>query len=499
MTTPLLEMHDVTKRFPGVLALDKARLELHRGEIHCLLGENGAGKSTLMRILAGALEMDEGIVRIDGEAVELKSPLQAQALGIAMIHQEFNLCPHLTVAENIYLGREPKLAYTPFIDRGRMRRGAEALLAQVNAHIDVGVPASELSTAQQQLVEICKALSMDAKLIIYDEPSAALSEREIERLFALMAALKSRGIGQIYISHRLEEIRRIGDRLTVMRDGKYIATQNVADTSRDEIIHMMVGRTLAEEFPKHGCAAGRTRLRVEGLSREGAFQDVSFSVREGEIVGLTGLVGAGRTEVARALFGADRHDSGAIYLDDEQVTPRSPRDAIAHGIALLTEDRKAQGLVLGMTVAQNITLAKLSAVLRGPFINRTIERRMASDYVGDLRIKTPNVNQVVRNLSGGNQQKVVLAKWLLTNSKVVIFDEPTRGVDVGGKTEIYRLINRLVEQGVGVLMISSELPEILGLCDRIIVMHEGRVAGELNRTDATQEKIMQLATGGGAN
>jgi ribose transport system ATP-binding protein len=495
MADYVLEMRDITKRFPGVLALDHAQLQLRPGEVHCLLGENGAGKSTMMKILAGAQPMDSGQILLDGEPVEITSPHQAQQLGISMIYQEFNLSPFLSVAENIFLGREPRLGRTPFIDWKRMYGEAREILARIRVELDVKRPVNELSVAQQQMVEIAKALSVNAKIIVMDEPSATLTDHELVALFDLIRTLRRQGIGLIYISHRLEEVFEVGTRVTVMRDGKYVATKDACDLTREEIITMMVGRELTEEYPKEFFSLGQERLRLEGLTREGVFQDVSFSLCTGEIVGLTGLVGAGRTDVARTIFGADKKTSGEIYLDGKPVEVRSPQDAIRYGIGLLTEDRKTQGLVLGMTVRENTTLANLRALVWGPFIDRKRERAVAESYVRDLQIKTPSVEQTAQNLSGGNQQKVVLAKWLFTESKVLIFDEPTRGIDVGAKAEIFKLMNALVKRGVAILMISSELPEVLGMCDRILVMHEGRLAGQLMRAEATQESVMRLATG----
>lgn len=491
----VLEMRDIVKRFPGVLAVNKAQFDLRPGEVHCLVGENGAGKSTLMKILAGAQPPDSGEIRLFGEPVTIQSPHHAQQLGISMIYQEFNLSPFLSVAENIFLGREPRLGNSPFIDWRRMHADARELLARIGVSLDVRRPVSALSVAAQQMVEIAKALSFNAKIIVMDEPSATLTDHELEALFALIAELKRQGMGMIYISHRLEEIFHIGDRVTVMRDGEYVGTHPVAELTRTRVIQMMVGRELSSEFPKETFTRGPERLRAEGLTRRGAFRDVSFTLHQGEIVGLTGLVGAGRTEVARALFGADRLEAGTITLDGVPVKVTNPRDAIRLGIGLLTEDRKIQGLILGMTVRENATLANLGALVTMGFVRRREERETARRYVDDLRIKTPSLEQAVRNLSGGNQQKVVLAKWLFTHSKVLIFDEPTRGIDVGAKVEIYKLMNDLVREGVCILMISSELPEVLGMCDRILVMHEGRLAGELPRAEATQEAIMHLATG----
>jgi ribose transport system ATP-binding protein len=491
----VLEMRDITKRFPGVLALDKAQLQLRPGEVHCLLGENGAGKSTMMKILAGAQQKDSGAILLEGAEIQIHSPYHAQQLGISMIYQEFNLSPYLSVAENIFLGREPRIGRTPLIDWRRMYADARAILAQIKVELDVKRPVYELSVAQQQMVEIAKALSVNAKIIVMDEPSATLTDHELVALFELIKNLRRQGLGIVYISHRLEEVFEIGNRVTVMRDGQHVATKDVCDLTRENIIQMMVGRELKDEFPKEIFERGPEKLRVEGLTRTGAFRDIAFTLHTGEIVGLTGLVGAGRTEVARAIFGADRLTSGKIFLDGKEITVVSPQDAILQGIGLLTEDRKNQGLVLGMTVRENTTLANLKSLVFGPFINRAKERAVAEEYVKELHIKTPGIEQTAQNLSGGNQQKVVLAKWLYTQSRVLIFDEPTRGIDVGAKVEIYKLMNELVRKGVAVLMISSELPEILGMCDRILVMHEGELSGELPRATATQEAIMRLATG----
>ena len=495
MSEFVLEMRNVTKRFPGVLALNNVQFDLRPGEVHCLVGENGAGKSTLMKILAGAQPMDSGQILLSGEPVTIHSPHHAQQLGISMIYQEFNLSPFLSVAENIFLGREPRIGRSPFIRWSKMYSDAREILARIRVDLDVRKPVNECSVAQQQMVEIGKAISFNSKIIVMDEPSATLTDHELRALFDLINTLRRQGIGLVYISHRLEEIFEIGDRVTVMRDGDYIATHAVCDLNRDEIIHMMVGRELKDEFPKEFFDRGPERLRVEHLTRHGAFEDVSFSLHSGEIVGMTGLVGAGRTEVARAIFGADKLDGGQIFLDGKPVLVRSPQDAIRQGVGLLTEDRKGQGLVLGMTVRENTTLANLRSLVKILFVDRRQERSVTEHFVKELQIKTPSIEQVTQNLSGGNQQKVVLDKWLFTHSRILIFDEPTRGIDVGAKVEIYRLMNALTGQGVSILMISSELPEVLGMCDRVLVMHEGHLAGELLRKDVTQERIMQLATG----
>jgi len=494
--TPALEMRGISKTYPGVRALDGVSFSVLPGEVHALVGENGAGKSTLMKILAGAEPKDSGEILIDGQPAAIDSPQAAIHLGISIIYQEFNLVPYMSAAENIYLGREPRGRLPGFVNFGRMYREAQQVIDRLGVPLSVRTPINRLSIAQQQMVEIAKATSQNARIIAMDEPSATLTEHELESLFALIRQLKADGVSIIYISHRLEEVFQIADRVTVLRDGKLVATVDVAETNREEIIRMMVGRELTEKIPARRVEIGGPALTVSGLRRAGILEDISFSVRRGEVLGLAGLVGAGRTEVARAIFGADPIDDGEILLDGRKVEIRSPQDAIRLGIGLVTEDRKALGLILGMAVRENISLANLGALARLGFVSRRREREVASQFVADLMIKTPSVEQQVQNLSGGNQQKVVLAKWLFTQSKVMIFDEPTRGIDVGAKTEIYSLMNRLAERGVAIVMISSELPEILGMSDRILVMHEGRIAGELSREESTQEKIMHLATGG---
>lgn len=493
---PLLQMRGITKRYPGVTALDNVDFEVMPGEVHALVGENGAGKSTLMKILAGADVKDSGRILIGGEEVHITTPQEAMRLGISIIYQEFNLVPYMSAAENIFLGREPMSKVPGIVDFRRMYAEAERVISELGVRLDVRVPVNQLSVAQQQMVEIAKATSRSARIIAMDEPSATLTEHELENLFSLIRRLKADGVSIIYISHRLDEIFRIADRVTVLRDGKLIATKPVSETSREEIIRMMVGRELKDTIPKKEVAHGDVVLEVKGLNRSGVIHDISFAVRRGEILGIAGLVGAGRTEVARAIFGADPIDSGEILLEGKPVTIRSPKDAIRLGIGLMTEDRKALGLILGMAVRENVTLANLDPLSRLGFVSRRKEQEVTNRFVEDLMIKTPSIEQAVQNLSGGTQQKVVLAKWLFTQSKVLIFDEPTRGIDVGAKTEIYQLMNRLAEQGVGIIMISSELPEILGMSDRILVMHDGRIVGELSREEATQEKIMFLATGG---
>jgi ribose transport system ATP-binding protein len=463
--------------------------------VHALLGENGAGKSTLMKILAGAEVADAGEILLDGQPAAIDSPESALEKGIGIIYQEFNLVPHLTVAENLYLGREPPARVPGFISLRRLREDAKEVLDALHMPVDPRARVGDLSVAQQQMVEIAKATSRTLRVLAMDEPSSALTEHELANLFALIASLKRRGAGIIYISHRLEEVFAIADRVTVLRDGRLVGTRPVAGTSREELIRMMVGRELGESIPKRPAAVGSPVLEARGLTRAGAFRDVSFTVRAGEIVGIGGLVGAGRTEVARAIFGADPLDAGEIRLLGKPLRLRSPRDAIRAGIGLVPEDRKGLGLILSMVVRENVSLANLDALTTAGFIRRQRERGVAEEYIRTLSIRTPSAEQQTRLLSGGNQQKVVLAKWLFTRSKLLIFDEPTRGVDVGAKTEIYELMNRLAERSVGLIMISSELPELLGMSDRILVMHEGRLAGELARAEATQERVMQLATG----
>lgn len=493
---PVVEMNGIVKNYPGVKALDGVDFSVLPGEVHALVGENGAGKSTLIKILAGAEARDAGSIAVDGRAAHITSPQESMRLGISVIYQEFNLVPYMNATENIFLGREPASAVPGVIDFRRMYADAERVIDELGVGLDVRSPVNHLSVAQQQMVEIAKATSRRSRLIAMDEPSATLTEHELANLFSLIRRLKNEGVSIVYISHRLEEIFEIADRVTVLRDGRLVATKSIAETDRDDIIRMMVGRELKEKIPKVAAEQGEVVLEVRNLNRAGVLRDISLNVHRGEVLGIAGLVGAGRSEVARAIFGADPIDSGSILLDGRPVTVRSPRDAIKLGIGLVTEDRKALGLILGMAVRENITLAGLSKLLRLGFVSRRSEREASRAFVEELTIKTPSLDQAVQNLSGGNQQKIVLAKWLFTQSKVLIFDEPTRGIDVGAKTEIYQLMNRLVEQGVAIIMISSELPEVLGMSDRIIVMHEGSIAGELSRDEATQERIMHLATGG---
>ncbi|GAX90747.1 sugar ABC transporter ATP-binding protein [Effusibacillus lacus] len=498
MTNPLLEMKGISKSFPGVKVLENVQFSLQSGEVHALMGENGAGKSTLMKILGGIYAKDQGTILIKGQRKEIASPRVAQDLGIAIIHQELNLIPDLTVAENIYLGREFTFGKTGLIRWRVMREQARRYLSQLGMDLDPETLVGSLSVGQQQMVEIAKALSMQADILVLDEPTAALTHREIESLFGVIASLKQKGVGMIYISHRMEEIFQICDRVTVLRDGHHIGTKKTSETDMNELVRMMVGREITDRFPKVQVPLGKERLRVEGVSQKGKLHDISLTVRGGEILGIAGLMGAGRTELAKALFGAERMDSGRIVIDGEQVVIRKPVDAIRAGIALVTDDRKDEGLVLPLSVKENLSLPNLPSLSSFGFVKKRKEQELSSSTIKQLLIKTPNAEQAVESLSGGNQQKVVIGKWLATQPKILILDEPTRGVDIGAKKEIYDLMNQLAEQGVAIIMISSELPEVLGMSDRILVMHEGRITGEFTREEATQEIIMHAATGGGS-
>ncbi len=492
---PLLRLEGITKRFFSVTALEGVSLELRRGEVHAVCGENGAGKSTLMKVISGQFAPDEGTLSYKGEVRHFGSSHEAEAAGIAIIHQELNLVPHLSVAENIYLAREPRKGW--FVDRTRLHADALKCLQRLGVDISTHAIVRTLSVAQRQMVEIAKALSLDAELLIMDEPTSSLTESETSQLFKVIHELKRSGVGILYISHRLDEMAEIVDRVTVLRDGRYIATHDFADTTVDEIVERMVGRSLEDKFPPATrVASSEVLLTVRGLGREGAFSNVSFELRRGEILGFAGLMGAGRTEVARAIFGADPLQAGTVCLGDNEIEIRSPRDAIRHGIAYLSEDRKAHGLALNMTVAHNTTLANLHAMAsRLGFIRFGEEEAVAQRYVDTLSIRTPSVRQTVRNLSGGNQQKVVIGKWLFRDSRVLFFDEPTRGIDVGAKFAIYQLLDQLAAQGIGVVLISSELPEIMGMTDRVAVFHEGRVTAIVDTATTSQEELMHYASG----
>ncbi len=497
MSEFILQMKSVSKRFPGVLALDAVHLDVRKGEVHLLAGENGAGKSTLVKILAGAYKKDSGEIVLNGQTVEHLTPKHAQELGISIIYQEFNLIPYLSVAENIFLGREILSDKIPGkIDWDKMNSSAQRILDDLHVDIQAKAIIKDLGVAQQQMVEVAKVMSLNSEIIVMDEPTASLTNKEIESLFATIKKLKEKGISIIYISHRLEEFNQIGDRVTVLRDGKTIKTLDLKDTSTDELINLMVGRELKEKFPKISMQKGQEVLKISNLSTKSLLKNVSFSLHAGEILGVAGLVGAGRTEMARVIFGLDHMESGEVIINGTKTNIRNPREAIKAGIGFITEDRKSEGLVLTLDVGSNITLAGLGQFARGIHIDLKKERNAITEYISKLNIKTYGSTQKALNLSGGNQQKVVIAKWLLSKSKIFIFDEPTRGIDVGAKTEVYNLINELLKGGAAVLFISSELPEILGMSDRIIVMCRGEVTAELETKETTQEKILFFATGG---
>jgi len=490
-----LQLEHIVKSFPGVLAVQDVSLEAYPGEILALVGENGAGKSTLMNILSGSLPADSGKIKLDGQEVWISSPSRAQALGIAMIHQELSLIPQMTVARNIFLGREPRFAFGQLVDSAKMTTQAQDLLDQLGLDFPVTALISDLSIAQRQMVEIAKAISFQSRVIILDEPTSALSERESEILFRLMRSLREKGVTLIYISHRMEEIFDLSDRVAVMRDGQMVGVSPTNQLTVQAVVQMMVGRELTEFFPKTKVEIGDVVLEARGLTSGKRVNKVSFSLRRGEIVGLAGLVGSGRTEVARLLFGADQLDSGEILLDNRQIRLRSPQEAIKLGIGLVTEDRKTQGLFLGQSVRSNASVLLFQKLTKFGFILYQKVDTWIRDAVEQLSIRTPNLEQKLRNLSGGNQQKVILARWLAVNPRVLILDEPTRGIDVASKAEIHSLISELAGKGMAILMTSSELPEILGVSDRILVMKEGSLMAEFSREEATQNLIMQAATG----
>lgn len=493
MAENVLELQHICKGFPGVKALQDVSFCVKRGEILGLVGENGAGKSTLMKILTGVYRMDSGKILMDGREIHVTSPLEAQKLGLSIIFQEFNLINTLSIAENLYLGRLKKRGVRG-IAWGEIRSDAVRLLEKVGLKADPDTLVGRLSVAGKQMVEIAKALSFDSKVIIMDEPSATLTNQELEKLFRLIENLKKEGITVIYISHRLDEIFSLCDRVTVLRDGMVIDTRLSGEFTRESIISLMIGRQMNQEYPsRKGGASRETVLKVERLTRKGAFEDITFELHRGEILGLAGLVGAGRTEVVRALFGADSLDSGSIYKNGAKININSPRDAIEQGIALVPEDRKTQGLVLDADIRENMTLASLHKVSRTGFLSGKLEREAAEEYVNRLRTKTPGTKEKSVNLSGGNQQKVVLGKWLFRDADILILDEPTRGIDVGAKYEIYQIIFQLVEEGKSIILISSEMPEVLNLSNRILVMREGRLRAELSETEMTPEMVMKYA------
>ena len=496
MSETFLQMSHITKRFPGVLALSNVNFTLRKGEVHALLGENGAGKSTLMKILSGVYQPDEGDIIFEGKPVSFSDPLSAQNAGITIIHQEFNLFPELTVEENIFIGREFCKNNRWRLDEKQQRQAATEILQKLNLNISPETLVSDLTVAQQQMVEIAKAISVNAKILIMDEPTAALTETEIESLFQVTRLLKAQGTGIVYISHRLEELALIADRATVMRDGQYIDTVDYETVKISELIAMMVGRELGNIYPRREARTHQEPvLEVNGLTRKGVLNNIDFTLNRGEILGFAGLMGAGRTELARAIFGADPIDSGTIKLNGKAIEIKGVSDAIAQGLSYLTEDRKKEGLALNLSVERNIMLGNYPEYAdRFGHVDSKRCQQTSEEQVRALRIKTPHLEQAALNLSGGNQQKIIIARWVCKDTDILIFDEPTRGIDVGAKLEIYELMNRLVAKGKSIIMISSELPEVLGMCDRILVMRSGRITGELTADNATQEKIMQYAT-----
>ncbi len=502
MSAIYLQMRGIRKSFPGVLALDNVQMDVQLGEVHALLGENGAGKSTLMKILSGVYQLDSGEIYIDGRPVVFSDTRAAEQAGIAIIHQELNLIPQMTVAENIFLGREARTKLG-LVDFKIMRKQALAELQQLEVEIPVQAQVSDLRVGEQQLVEIAKALSLHAKVVIMDEPTSALSETEVEKLFKVIKRLQKNGVAIIYISHKLEEIFDIADKVTVLRDGKYIGSCQVKETTAHQLVGMMVGRELSELFPKAKATVGEELLRVEGLtvkhpsqSHRNLLDDIHLHLRRGEILGIAGLMGSGRTELLMTLFGAAPgvQLAGKMFIRNNPVVLHSPQEAIKNGVALVTEDRKAQGLFLQLPVQWNISMASLKQVVKRRILRHKLEKALSMKYVEQLHIKAPSLSGAVETLSGGNQQKVILAKWMATQPAILLLDDPTRGVDVGAKAEIYQLMNQFAGQGMGVIMVSSELPEILAMSDRILVLSEGRIIAEFTREEATEEKIMAAAT-----
>jgi ribose transport system ATP-binding protein len=493
----ILEMRQISKSFPGVGALRDVDFDMVRGEVHILLGENGAGKSTLMKILAGVYPADTGQMLWHGEPIQFKTPRDAQQAGINIIYQESSLIPHLSVAENVFLGNEPaRLPGVPLINWGQLYDQTHQLLKQLDLDIDPKIPVSNLSVAEQRMVEVAKALRQSVDLIIMDEPTASLSSPEVETLFRVIRTLTTRGVAVVYISHRLEETIRIGDRATILRDGEKVATVFIAEITSDDLLRLITGKNLHDKFPKRQSSPGPEALRVKGLTRYSVLDDISFNLYEGEIVGLTGLMGSGRTALARAIFGLDPIDEGTIYVDGQPAVIDSPETAIHLGIGFLTENREEQGLILEMNTSDNITLAALGVDLAGPFLDHDTELDMTEYYIDRLNIRPSNPQHPTRFLSSGMQQKVILSRWLATKSRILIFDHPTRGVDVGSKVEIYHFMADLAEQGVTILIISSDISEILGICDRILVMHEGLLVAAIPHNEATPETILAYAAGG---
>lgn len=495
MGQALLELRNITKSFPGVLALDKVELEIRPGEVHVLMGENGAGKSTLMKIVDGIYHPDDGEIFVRGQQTNIHSPVEAMGLGIAMIHQELNTVLHMTIAENIFLGRETGKGI--LYEKKEMALQAKKVLEQLEINLNPNQKVIELSVAQRQMVEIAKAVSMNAQIIIMDEPTSAISDKEVEALFEIIERFRKEGKGIIYISHKMDEIFQIADRITVMRDGKTVGTYNASDITSEQLVAKMVGRELKEVYPGQiSHKIGEEIFNVKNLSSTGVFENVTFQLKKGEILGISGLMGAGRSEVAETIFGLREKKSGEITVNGKKIVIHKPKDAIKAGIAFITEDRAQTGLNLKTTVKKDISTLTLSQYCnRLSIINKGKENQVVEDSIKRLRIKTPSSNQAIKNLSGGNQQKVIIARWLLVDPEILIMDEPTRGIDVGAKYEIYTIMRELAASGKAILMISSELPEIIGMCDRTIIMHEGRVTGELSKEEMTQENIMKLASG----
>lgn len=487
----LLDMKQIIKSFNGVEVLHGIDFSLRAGTVHALMGENGAGKSTLMKVLAGVHKCDDGEIWLKGKKTEIQSPRHAQELGIAMIHQELSPVPEMTVAENIFLGREPRKGL--FVDYKKMYADTEKLLGEMKVRVSPRAKIGRLKVADQQLIEISKAISLNADIIVMDEPTSAITDQEVEILFKTIADLKKKGAGIIYISHKMDEIFRIADDITVLRDGTYVNSWEAKDIDNNTLIKNMVGRELNEIFPKIKVPAKDVVMEVRHFTKENQFEDISFLVREGEILGIAGLIGAGRTELMNAIFGLEKPDSGEVFFEGRKVEIRRPSDAIRHGIAYVTEDRKNEGLVLEMGVGQNITIASMKTLSSGMFIKRQEEKKTIDDQIRALRIKVHSPRQLVGKLSGGNQQKVVLAKWMMKNPKLLILDEPTRGIDIGAKSEIYKLMGEFVEKGNSIIMISSEMPEAMGMSDRILVLSNGRLSGELSREEFAQEDIMKMA------
>jgi ABC-type sugar transport system, ATPase component len=489
----ILDIKGISKSFPGVNALDDVSFQIHKGQVHAIVGENGAGKSTLIKIIAGIYKSDQGALIYDGAELKNTSPINCIRLGISTVHQELRLAENLTVVENLFLGRPFKKGF--FVDWKRMRIEAQKKIAEMGVDIDINTMVSELSVSKKQIVEICKAITLNAKVIVMDEPSSTLTDTELEVLFDIIQKLKNEGITVIYISHRLEEIFAIADKVTVLRDGKHISTSDISDIDKNGLIAQMVGRKIENIFPPKTAETKEVVLSVKGLNREKVLHDVSFDLHKGEILGIAGLVGSGRTEVARAIFGADKLDSGEIYINGNKGKIKSINDAVKSKIALIPEERKTQGIIPLLPVSQNITIIGLKEVLElKAFISKRKETEVSRNYIDMLKIATPSTEARIQDLSGGNQQKCILAKWILVDADIIIFDEPTRGIDVGAKHEIYKLLDSLAAQGKGIIMISSELAEIIGMADRVLVMHDGRITGEVKGEDATQETIMRYAT-----